>query len=89
LQTHLVEIWRLVSQLQKHAPQHRPAPSAASPALTELLMRFADQLHVSPTEAATVLRGLTLSLSHPFIIETPLSPAAIVELFLHGAGRRA
>ncbi|MFT5564247.1 MAG: AcrR family transcriptional regulator [Myxococcota bacterium] len=89
LQTHLVEIWRLVSQLQQHAPQRRPAPREGSPALTELLTRFADQLHVPPTEAATVLRGLTLSLSHPFIIETPLSPAAIVDLFLHGAGRRA
>jgi hypothetical protein len=46
------------------------------------------ELSVQPREAAQLLRGITLALTHPSLVETPASSKRIVELFLHGAGAR-
>jgi hypothetical protein len=45
------------------------------------------ELALKPAEAARVLQSLTLALTHPNLAETPMTPAQIVQLFLHGAGR--
>jgi len=42
---------------------------------------------VEPIVAARLLRGLTLSTTHPMIAGEPMTSSEIAELFLHGVGR--
>jgi hypothetical protein len=56
--------------------------------LVGLFAAHADELRVAPDEAARILRGLTLALTHPALIEEPMTPAAIVDTFLHGTGTK-
>lgn len=87
-QRRIVHIWKLVSAL---GPQHHPkrgGPFPDSPALNALFERFRGRLRVEPTEAARLLRALTLSLTHPMMTDHPRTPAEIVDLFLHGAAAR-
>lgn len=57
-------------------------------ATAELLAPHADALRVDPDRAARVLHGLALAMTHPMLIDTPVTdPAAIVDLVLRGIGR--
>jgi AcrR family transcriptional regulator len=89
IQRRIVDIWRIVSQLEPHRPasEHRPLPD--SEALTELLATEPDRLRIEPAEAARLLRALTLSLTHPMLAAAPRSAADIVDVFLHGSGAPA
>jgi len=85
IQRRIVEIWKLVSQL---GPQHQPAdhkPLPDSRALAELLAEDRERLRIEPTDAARLLRALSLSLTHPMLTAEPCTAAEIVHLFLHGA----
>lgn len=84
IQRRVVDIWRLVSQLGPHhsPPKRRPFPD--SPALIELLASDTAQLRLDATEAARLLRALTLSLTHPMLGADPPAPAEIVDVFLYG-----
>lgn len=88
IQHRIVDIWRLVSGLG-HRPEHTSRPLPVSAALTALFERHADELTVSPGEAARLLRALTLSLTHPMLAAEAMSTERIVEVFLHGIGRQA
>jgi hypothetical protein len=41
-------------------------------------------LRVEPIVAARLLRALTLSVTHPVLVNEPMSPDEIVKLFLYG-----
>ena len=87
IQRRVVDVWTLVSSLgPRHDNQRRPVTD--SPALAELFTRHADELDVDPVEAAHMLRALTLSLTHPMLAGEPDDPARIVDVLLHGVGRR-
>jgi AcrR family transcriptional regulator len=89
VQQRVVDIWRLYSALgpRSHHPGHRPPTVLA--ALVSLLDAYRPRLRVEPEDAARLLRALTLAMTHPMLVDEPLGPAAIVDLFLHGvvAGR--
>jgi AcrR family transcriptional regulator len=90
VQRRIVDVWKLVSQLGSPGHrEHRRTPLPDSPALVSLLETERDRLRRSPTEAARLLRAMTLSLTHPLMTEEPNTGREIVDLFLHGvlAGR--
>ena len=83
LQRRTVDIWRLVSSIghKVHDASRRPADS---PALIAVFEDNRDRLSVEPVVAARLLRALTLSMTHPSLVDAPMSPSEIVEYFLHG-----
>jgi AcrR family transcriptional regulator len=83
LQRRTVDIWRLVSSIghKVHDASRRPADS---PALIAVFEDNRDRLSVEPVVAARLLRALTLSMTHPSLVDSPMSPSEIVEYFLHG-----
>ena len=87
LQRRTVDIWRLVSSIgtKFHDRGHRPITDLRG--LTDLFADSADRLTVEPPVAARLLRAFTLSMTHPALIDEPESPAAIVDVFLHGAAK--
>ncbi len=88
IQRRVVDIWRLVSQLDPHRQPLPPkGPFPDSPALIALLATEAEPLRTTPADAARLLRALALSLSHPHLVETPRPAGEIVDLFLNGALR--
>jgi AcrR family transcriptional regulator len=88
LQRRTVDIWRLVSSIgtKFHDRGRRPITDLA--ALVRLFEDHRDRLTVDPLVAARLLRGFTLSMTHPALIDEPTAPAEIVEFFLHGTARK-
>jgi AcrR family transcriptional regulator len=87
LQTRAIELWRIMSSVGTRFAS-RPRSQHVSRPMVAYFAANRDSLTVSPSEAAQLLRGLSMALSHPNLIEKPMAPARIVELFLHGAGAR-
>jgi len=88
LQHRTIEVWRLMASVgMKFAEGPRRRPPVSAPIVAYLRANQA-QMAVAPAEAAQLLRGLTIGLSHPNLVEEPLPPRRVVELFLHGAGAR-
>ena len=88
-QQRAIEIWRIASAVgPRFHSVARPA-TTVSPHLVAWFKSHRDQVSVSPVEAARLLRALTISLTHPTLVEEPMPPKRIVELFLHGAGAAA
>jgi AcrR family transcriptional regulator len=85
IQRHIVDIWRLVTQLGPDHHHHRPGPFPDSPALTALLAADPSQLRVEPADGARLLRSITFACTHPMLTPKPRPAVAIVALFLHGA----
>ncbi len=85
IQRRVVDIWKLVSQLghQRH-PDHRRGPLPDSPALVAMFESERARLRRSPTEAARLLRAMTLTMTHPLMTAEPSDVDEIVDLFLHG-----
>jgi AcrR family transcriptional regulator len=88
LQKRAIELWRIMASIGTRFVE-RPRPSQP---LSEPMVAYfkanKSRLAVPPAEAAQLLRGLTLALTHPSLIEKPMSPRRVVDLFLHGAGAR-
>jgi AcrR family transcriptional regulator len=85
IQARSMEVWRVTAAVGPRFHERKPHV-AVSEALVTLLKAHRDRLSISPTDAARTLRGLTLTLTHPMLIEAPVPPKRIVHLFLHGAG---
>ncbi len=87
VQQRSLEVWRVTAAV---GPRFHEGPRQAK-AVSEAMVRFfkvhRDRVRVGAVEAARTLRGLTLTLTHPMLIEEPTPPKRIVDLFLHGAGR--
>jgi AcrR family transcriptional regulator len=84
LQQRVVNIWRVVASVgtRFHDRTHRPV--VESDALVSLFEANRDRLTVEPIVAARLLRALTLSTTHPMMVNEPMSPPEILHLFLHG-----
>ena len=83
LQDRLAAIWRLISAIGS-APEEKKGPPTASAGLTALFARHADRVVHDPASCAQRLRALTLALSHPLLVDEPMSPTEIVALLLDG-----
>ncbi|GAC1383937.1 MAG: TetR/AcrR family transcriptional regulator [Acidimicrobiales bacterium] len=89
MQQRVVDIWRLFSSLGPRAHHHRPGPPADLDALVALFEVHRSELAVTPVAAARLLRALTLAGTHPMLAGTPMRPAEIVGVFLHGVNALA
>jgi AcrR family transcriptional regulator len=86
LQQRTIELWRLTASVgMRFAERPRRSQPVSEPMVAYLRAHKA-HLAIAPAEAAQLLRGLTIGLTHPSLIEAPLTPPRVVELFLHGAG---
>jgi AcrR family transcriptional regulator len=85
IQARSLEVWRVTAAVGPRFHERKPHV-AVSEALVTLFKAHRGQLSVSPADAARTLRGLTLTLTHPMLIEAPVPAKRIVQLFLHGAG---
>ena len=63
-------------------------PQETSGALLDLFTAHKGHLSVTPVVAARLLRALTLSVTHPVLVDEPMSPPEIVKLFLYGIHTR-
>ncbi|MEY2403211.1 MAG: hypothetical protein QOD38_762 [Acidimicrobiaceae bacterium] len=84
LQQRVVDVWRLVSSIGTRFHDHARRPIADSDALVTLFEANRSRLSVEPIVAARLLRGFTLSVTHPMLVGEPMSPPEIVKLFLYG-----
>ncbi len=85
IQQRSLEVWRVTAAVGPRFHE-RPKAIEVSDALVRFFKAHREQLRVSPTEAARTMRGLTLTLTHPMLIEEPVPPRRVVDLFLNGAG---
>ena len=88
IQQRVVDIWRLVSSIGNRFHDRHKGPQEVSGALVELFAAHRAQLSVEPVVAARLLRALTLSVTHPVLVDQPMSPPEIVTLFLYGIATR-
>jgi AcrR family transcriptional regulator len=88
LQRRAIDLWRVMSSLGSRFVDKRKQSQPVSEPIVAYCKAHRDELSVPPREAAQLLRGITLALTHPSLVETPTSSKRIVELFLHGAGAR-
>ncbi|MGF1597167.1 MAG: TetR/AcrR family transcriptional regulator [Acidimicrobiales bacterium] len=88
LQQRSLQMYRLMSTVGHRYHPGKPRPIPLSSALVAYFERAGLPLRVEPVQAAQILRSLTFSQSHPFLVDAPSSPAAIAELFLHGVAAR-
>jgi AcrR family transcriptional regulator len=88
LQRRVFGVWRLLSSIGPRYHEQARRPITSSDALTRLFARHRACITVEPATAARSLRALTLSTTHPMMIDEPMSPDELVELFLHGIGTR-
>ncbi|HYD08790.1 MAG TPA: helix-turn-helix domain-containing protein [Acidimicrobiales bacterium] len=86
LQHRLAAIWQLISAVGT-APETK-GPPTESAAVTALFGRHADRVVHDAKSCATRLRALTLALSHPLLVDEPMSPTEIVALLLDGIRNR-
>lgn len=88
IQHRVVDVWQLLSRLKsQHRHPERPTPLSDHPALTALMQNAHTELRIEPDRAATILRSLTLSLTHPMLVAEALPAAEIVDVFLRGVGQ--
>ena len=84
IQQRVVDIWRLVSSIGSRFHDKSRGPQELAGALVETFAANRERLAVEPVVAARLLRALTLSVTHPVLVDEPMSPPEIVHLFLHG-----
>jgi len=90
IQQRVVDVWRLLSSVGSRFNNHDKGrgPQEPSGALIDLFKVHKKRLSVSPVVAARLLRALTLSVTHPVLVDEPMSPPEIVKLFLYGIHTR-
>jgi AcrR family transcriptional regulator len=88
MQQRVIDIWRLVSSIGTRFHEKARRPMADSDALVRFMQRHREQLAVEPIVAARLLRALTLSTTHPMLAGEPTPSEGVVDLFLHGVGKR-
>jgi AcrR family transcriptional regulator len=84
LQRRTVDIWRLVSSIGTKFHDSTRRPITDLNALVAMFEQHRDRLAVEPLVAARLLRAFTLSLTHPALIDEPMSPDEIVRFFFRG-----
>jgi AcrR family transcriptional regulator len=86
IQRRVNDVWQIVSKLGRDLHDRATRPLTDSAALVDLFAAHADALRVEPVEAARILRGLTLALTHPMLAGEPKAPEEIVAVVMHGIG---
>jgi AcrR family transcriptional regulator len=86
LQRRVVDLWRIASSIGTRFHDTTRRQLTVSAPLKALFAAHPDRVRLAPEDAARLLRAFTLSVTHPTLVETPMKPAEIVELFLDGAG---
>ena len=86
LQQRVIDIWRL-SSIGTRFHEMTRRPMVDSDELVRLFDACRAEITVEPIAAARLLRALTLSTTHPMLVNEPWSPDELVQLFLHGVGR--
>jgi AcrR family transcriptional regulator len=88
LQKRTIDVWRVMSSVGTRHTDKARRGAAVSAALVAWFAGHKPDIRVTPKEAAQLLRGFTMACTHPSLIEGPMAPKRIVDLFLHGAGAR-
>lgn len=88
LQQRVFDIWRL-SSIGTRFHEMTRRPMVDSDELVRMFEASRAHIAVEPIAAARLLRALTLSTTHPMLVNEPWSPDELVQLFLHGVGREA
>jgi AcrR family transcriptional regulator len=86
MQRRIIDIWQLVSKLGARYHDTTRRRVADAEALVRIFASHRERITEPPATGARLLRALTLAATHPTLVDTPLSPSEIVELFLHGVG---
>ncbi len=89
IQRRITDVWNLLSGLGPELRARAARPMTDSDALTALMANHAERLTTTPAEAARLLRGLTLALTHPMVAGAPHSADDIVHFFLNGIEARS
>lgn len=95
LQRRLTSVWQLMSTTGLPKPAGALQPKTRDrqdmSALVRLLESCRDELRLSPTDAAQLVRGLTLAGTHPAMTANgrPMTPADIVSVLLDGMRSRS
>ena len=84
IQQRVIDIWRLVSSIGSRFYDKGRRPAGPPVALVHLLAPHRERLAVDAVAAARLLWALTLSVTHPVLVDEPMSPPDIVRLFLYG-----
>ncbi len=86
LQKRAIELWRIMASVgMRFVEKPRRSQPVSSP-IVAYFKANRSRLAIPPAEAAQLLRGLTMALTHPSLIDKPMSPQRVVDLFLRGAG---
>ena len=86
LQKRFSEVWQLMSSVGPRFHAH--SGPFDSPALANLFKHFSSELDAKPVEAAQLLRGVTISLSHNMFTPVAAPPERVAQRFLHGVSLR-
>ena len=84
LQQRVTNVWRLASCVGVRFADHWRRPMTESQPLVRLFEASRGELRVAPDVAARTLRAFTLAVTHPLMVDAPMSPAEIAAQFLHG-----
>lgn len=85
IEQRITDVWHLLGQLGPELRSRVVRPTGRDDALTELLAAHAHRLRTDPGQAARLLRGVTMALTHPMLADGTPSTAEIVDFFCHGA----
>lgn len=86
VQQRAVVIWRVASSLGPRFHDDTRKNVVVSEPVVAFFTRHEARITLRPEDAAQLLKSLTLALTHPSLIEEPMAPGPIVDLFLNGAG---
>jgi AcrR family transcriptional regulator len=88
IQRRLVDLWRIASSIGPKFHEATRRNLTISEPLLALFAAHRERLTVEPAEAARLVRAITLAVTHPSLVEEPMAPDRVVDLFLHGVGRQ-
>lgn len=88
IQQRISDVWNLLSGLGSDLRSRVARPMPDSDELVAILATHGDRLSVDPTQAARLLRALTLSLTHPMVAGEVHAATDIVHFFLNGIEAR-
>jgi len=86
MQQRVIDVWQVMSSVGTRFHEMTRRPMADSDALVRMFDANRAHIRVEPIVAARLLRGLTLSTTHPMLAGEPRTPDELVQLFLHGVG---
>lgn len=86
MQRRMIDIWRLLHRVGHVDSSHTPRPIPDYPAVVAIFEANAELVRPEPVDAARRLRAITIAMSNPSLVDPPLTPTDIVDVFLHGIG---